>query len=154
MSERTSWASAQEVKIIPLKTKKAPTKRCRSLTFWCYFDDAAGGIVAAVCRRMRNRCPLRALLHAPADRAPPSKKQGKTAQTAQLSHNWWGPRKAEDFLGRGGATARVSRWLFQIKVVANDTQSATTMAGAQRLELWTRGFGDRCSTNWAIPLNV
>ena len=27
------------------------------------------------------------------------------------------------------------------------------VAGAERLELSTRGFGDRCSTNWAIPLD-
>ena len=28
------------------------------------------------------------------------------------------------------------------------------MAGAVRIELTTRGFGDRCSTCWAIPLKV
>ena len=29
----------------------------------------------------------------------------------------------------------------------------TEMAGAVRIELTTRGFGDRCSTCWAIPLS-
>lgn len=28
------------------------------------------------------------------------------------------------------------------------------MAGAEGLEPSARGFGDRCSTNWAIPLNL
>ena len=26
------------------------------------------------------------------------------------------------------------------------------LAGAQGFEPWARGFGDHCSTNWAIPL--
>ena len=28
------------------------------------------------------------------------------------------------------------------------------LAGVQGLEPWARGFGDRCSTNWATPLSV
>ena len=32
-------------------------------------------------------------------------------------------------------------------------QITTAMAGAEGFEPSARGFGDRCSTNWAIPLN-
>ena len=33
-----------------------------------------------------------------------------------------------------------------------DVSSTKNLAGAEGLEPSARGFGDRCSTNWAIPL--
>ena len=51
---------------------------------------------------------------------------------------------------------RKSTWEHTSKFSKQKTVSfsirSNAMAGAVRLELTTYGFGDRCSTSWAIPL--
>ena len=58
-------------------------------------------------------------------------------------HSWaanlWGPRKVKDFLGRGGATAWASRWLFKKK------KSSRTIHSPRRL--WQGQKGSKLLCN-------
>ena len=66
------------------------------------------------------------------------------------------PRAARrDIFACGKSDIAPAAQLYYIRSVnaAKITEKSTCdskcffLAGAQRLELWTRGFGDRCSTN-------
>ena len=50
------------------------------------------------------------------------------------------------------AIKAVDSFWREIKKVLSESDKTFFLAGAPRIELGTRGFGDRCSTCWAIPL--